>query len=398
MLYSIMRRFFGLALILLVSGFILSGCDVPKPPPELPTATPGSQNPESLDAVPGTPVRIVPESEFTPLAVPPGMIYFARSSGLWAIRPDGSGEKQLAGLPVTSAPAPSPDGNLVAWLSNSDLYVVASGGGELRKLYSGPLADRQRIGWTPDSSKLGFITLDPSIMGGEKSWYVPAGGGAPSEINSTTYGAVPRGASYERVIQWSPDGYWVVISGVNNPMQIMRWPVSPGKAGDVIEVAGGEPDWSPDSHTLVHTESINGALQIFDIRTSKATPFRTEQQPVGTGLNEYGQGPGPRWSPASVGSDSDLIAYRSHSDAGEPRVSIRRRGARELKPLPSLTNNPSWSPSGDKLVVETGYLQAGSLGPRWVPTGLSIAAIDTTGGDHKVMPLVKDAYSPAWGK
>ena len=398
MLYSIMRRFFGLALILVVFGLFLSGCDVPKPPPELPTATVGSQNPESIDAVRGTPVRIEPERDFTPLAVPPGTIYFARSSGLWSIEPNGSGEKQLANLPVTSAPVPSPDGTQVAWISDNDLYVVAAGGGEPRKLYSGPLADRQRIGWAPDSSKIGFITLDPSVMGGEKSWYVPAIGGPPLEINSTAHGAVPRGASYERVVQWSPDGFWIVISGVNNPMQIMRWPVSPGKEGEVIEVAGGEPDWSPDSHTLVHTESMNGALQIFDIRSVKATPFRTEQQPVGTGLNEYGQGPGPKWSPASVGTDSDLIAYRSHSPGGEPRVSIRRRGARELAPLPSLTNNPAWSPSGDKLVVETGYLQAGELGPRWVPTGLSIAAIDTTGGDHRITPLVKGASSPAWGK
>lgn len=402
MLYSIMRRFFGLALILVLSGSLLTGCEVPKPPPNLPTATAGSQNPESIDAVPGTPVRIEQEREFTPLVVPPGTIYFVRSSGLWAIQPDGSGETQLAKLPVTSLPQPSADGSMVAWLSNNDLYVVEPDGGEPRNLYSGQMADRQRIGWTPDSSSIGFITLDPTIIGGEKAWYIQAVGGSPKEINSTAYGAVPRGASYERVVQWSPDGHWVVVSGVNNPMQILRWPISTRaegrQEGDVIEVAGGEPDWSPDSRTLVHTETVNGALGIFDVRSVKATPFRTEQQPVGTGLSEYGQGPGPRWSPASVGTDSDLIAYRSRSLQGEPRVSIRRRGARELQPLPSLTNNPAWSPSGDKLVVETGYLEMGPLGPRWVPTGLSIAAIDATGGDHRVTPLVKDARSPAWGK
>src|SRR5687768_4328650 len=391
-----MRPYSIIALI--VSCLLLVGCDVPTPPPDLPTATPGSQNPESVDAVPGTPIRIEPEREFTPLVVPPGTIYFVREPGLWAIQPDGSGETQLAKLPVTSIPQPSPDGKMVAWLSNNDLYVVGVDAGEPRKLYSGPVADRQRIGWTPDSVSIGFITFDETVMGGEKSWHVPAAGGPPTEINSSVYGAVPRGASYERVVQWSPDGHWVVVSGVNNPMHILRWPLSPRQEGSVIEVAGGEPDWSPDSRSLVHTETINGALQIFDVRSAKATPFRTEQQSVGTGLSEYGQGPGPRWSPASVGADSDLIAYRSRSIQGEPRVSIRRRGARELQPLPSLTNNPAWSPSGDKMVVETGYLEASTLGPRWVATGLSIASIDATGGDHKITHLVKYAHSPAWGK
>ncbi|HUP27429.1 MAG TPA: hypothetical protein VM409_03265 [Chloroflexia bacterium] len=385
-------------LLLLFTLILLAGCDIPKPPPELPTATAGSQNPESADARPGTPVRIEPERRFTPLSVPLGWVYFVRASGLWKVKPDGNDETELASLPVTAVPQPSPDGNMVAFISGQDLYVVPSSGGEAHKIFSGDLAERQRIGWAPDSKTIGFVTYDPTVMGGEKAWAISASGGQPALINSTTHGIVGRGASYESIVEWSPDGYWVVVSGSNNPLQILRWPPSTGNADDVREVPGGEPDWSPDSRNLVLTESVGGALQIFDIRSSKATPFRTEQQPVGTGVGEYGQGPGPRWSPASIGADSDIIAYRSMSPQGEPRVSVRQRNARELNPLPSLTNNPSWGPSGDRLVVETGYLKADPLGPHWTPNGLSIAVLDLVGGEHKLTPLVKDAWWPAWGR
>jgi Tol biopolymer transport system component len=177
----------------------------------------------------------------------------------------------------------------------------------------------------------------------------------------------------------------------------MRWPLSGGGAGDTREITGGEPDWSPDSQTIVYAETVNGALALYYVIEPGATPFRNEQQQVGTGSGEYAQGPGPRWSPASSGVDSDPIAYRSRSPAGEPRVSIRRRGGRELEPLPNLTNNPSWSPSGDRLVVETGKIENDPLGIKWSPNGLAIATINMT-GTHTLKPLVKDAQWPSWGK
>jgi Tol biopolymer transport system component len=212
-----------------------------------------------------------------------------------------------------------------------------------------------------------------------------------------TYAVSGRGPVYERSVEWSPDGKWVAVSGANNPMRLLRWPPAQGGPGEVRELAGGEPDWSPDNRTIVYAETLNGALSIYYVIESGATPFRTEPQYVGTGMGEYAQGPGPRWSPASMGADGDLIAYRSRSPQGEPRVSIRRRGGRELSPLPSLTNNPSWSPSGDRLVVESGYVKMDLLGPKWEPNGLSIAKVNLS-GEHEVTPLVKDAWWPAWGK
>ncbi len=338
------------------------------------------------------------------MAAGPGRIYFARSSGLWRISPDGSGEMKLADLPVTSPPVPSPDGTMVAWVSGKgdvqsrDLIFMPSAGGTPVKLVSGLLPNNQRLGWTPDGSMLGYVSFDPTTMGAEQGWAIDLKGGKPVALVTMSGEATPRGAQYESSVQWSPDSKWVAVSGVNNPTYLMRWPLLQGASGQPQLLPGGEPDWAPDSRSIVYPQTLDGALIQYYVVEGQLTPFVNEQEYVGTGLGEYAQGPGPRWSPASVGSESDLIAYRSRSAQGEPRVSVRTRGNVELAPLPSLTNNPSWAPSGDRLVVEAGYLKMNDpLGPQWAPTGLSIAVLNFT-GSHQIKPLVKDGYWPAWSK
>jgi Tol biopolymer transport system component len=393
-----MRRFLPVALLFALCIVLLVGCDVPSPPPELPTATPGSQNPESLASNPrSTQVPLTPERGFTPLAAPPGHIYFVRASGSWSVSPDGSGESRLSDLPPSNPPVPSPDGSLVAFTSGNGLYVIPSSGGAPSKLAEAALPENQRLGWAPDGSIVGYISEDTAAPGRENAWTVPVKAGSSTLLTTLEQGAPGRGPAYERSVLWSPDGKWVTVAGLNNPMRLLRWPLSTSRADDMRDIPGGEPDWSPDSRTIVYAETLNGALSIYYVVAAGATPFRNEQQLVGTRLGEYAQGPGPRWSPASSGSDSDLIAYRSRSPDGEPRVSIRQRWGKELAPLPGPSNNPSWSPSGDRLVVETGYVKAGTFGEKWTPDGLAIAGISLS-GQHSVTSLVKDGWWPAWGK
>lgn len=379
-------------------ALLLSGCEVPTPPPELPTATPGSSSPDNPLGTPQA--RILPDKGYTPVATAPGHIFFVRSSGLWRINPDGTGETKLSGMTVTNPPQPSPDGRMVAFTTATDVYVVPSSGGEPSKLASGLIADHQRLGWTPDGSTVGYIAFDPAVMGQEKAWAVSAqGSGKPVLITTLTDAAVAPGPVYERSVQWSPDGVLVIASGVNNPFRLLHWPLSTGGPNDALDIPGGEPDWSPDGRTIIYAETLSGALLIYGVIEAGATPFRNELHYVGTGLGEYAVGPGPRFSPASTGSDSDLIAYRSHTEQGEPQVDIRRRSVGDLSPLPTFTNNPAWSPGGDRLVVETGYLKRAALGPQWAPTGLSIAKLSLAGGQpHSLFPLVKDAMWPAWGR
>ena len=390
---------FAAALICACLLVVLAGCDVPTPPPEIATPTVGSQNPESdlstfKTPLPPTPVR----ASLTPLAVGHGSIYFVRNGNLWRVTPDGTNERQLSDLPVTSPPAPSPDGSLVAFISGRDLYVVPSAGGEARKLATGDMAERQRVGWHPDGSLLGYMTYDPTTVGQEHAWAVQVEGGVSALIATVSHKALGRGATFERLVKWSPDGKWVAVSNVTNPFRLLRWPLSTGREGDVRDIPGGEIDWSPDSRVILYTEAINGALGSFEVlKTEEGERFLNEQALVGTGLGEYAEGPLPQFSPASSGADSDVIAYRSRTAEGDPQVAIRRRGGRELPPLDPLTNNPVWSPTGDRLVVEVGEMKDDPLGRLWSPTGLAIASIDPE-GNHTMSPLLADAKWPAWGR
>jgi hypothetical protein len=401
-----MRRFLLIASLFALCILFVAGCDVPSPPPELPTATPGSSNPESVSAAPQlTRVPPTPVRGFTPLPAGPGLrpaplsgrIYFVRASGLWSIAPDGSGLVKLTGLPPSNPPCLSPDGSLVAFTSGNALYAIPSAGGSPRKLAEGVLPDNQRLGWSPDGSLVGYIADDTTASGREDAWAVPAKGGSPMRLTTLEQGAPGLGPAYERSVAWSPDGDWVLVGGLNNPMRLLRWPLTTARPDDVRDLPGGEPDWSPDSQTIVYAETLNGALSIYYVVDDGATPFRNEVELDGTRLGDNAQGPGPRWSPASSGTDSDLIAYRSRSPEGEPRVSIRQRVGKELEPLPGPSNNPSWSPGGDRLVVETGYTKADTFGRKWTPDGLAITTLSLT-GPHTVKSLLKDGRWPVWGK
>jgi Tol biopolymer transport system component len=287
----------------------------------------------------------------------------------------------------------------VAFLSGRDLYVLLPGdNAEPRKLASGDIADRQRIGWYPDGTALGFITYDLETIGSEQAWSVRVDGGEPTLITTILHKALGRGPTFERAVEWSPDGKWVMISSAANPFRLLRWPLATSRDDDIRDIPGGEPEWSPESRTIIYTEALNGALALYDVlKNEEGEPYRNEAALVGTGLGEYAQGPLPLWSPASKGADSDLIAYRSRTNESVPRVALRRRGGRELTPLDPLTNNPAWSPAGDRLVFETGEMKTAPLGMEWTPTGLAIATIDPE-GEHTVSPLVQDAKWPAWGR
>jgi Tol biopolymer transport system component len=387
-----MRRFF---LLLIACLLLLAGCDVPSPPPEMPTPTPGSTNPEKATYT--TPVAATPERGFTPLDAPLGHIYFLRDDHLWTIDPEGTNERQLSDVPATGAPVPSFDGKQIAWVGGKNLYVMSASGGAARVLYTGELADYQRLGWSHDQTVIGFITYDLTQVGTEIAWAIPVAGGDPILLTHINDGAGDQSGGYERMVQWPPDDHWVLVGGPNNPMTLLRWPIGSGLPGDTRTISGGEADWSPDNQTILYTETMGGAVLIYNINENAATPFRDEKLFVGTGLGSYAQGPGPLWSPASVGSDSDILIYRSHSASGEPNVAVRTRGGRDLVSLPDLTNNPAWSPSGDKLVVETGSMGNDTLGPKWTPSGLSIVTISLTEA-HQITPLVKNAQWPAWGK
>jgi Tol biopolymer transport system component len=365
--------------LLMVGGLILvAGCDVPSPPPELraPTTTP-ARRADQLTVTPVPPTATEPANGG-------GTIWFVRQGTLWQAGPDGANPLQRSTRPIHSAPAPAPDGRQVAFLSGQDVVVYDVARGAERVVATGNLPTPQRLAWSPDSAQLAYFVLGDT-PGEERVEAVTLDGiAAPRTMATIMVRGYRTGPSFERVACWEPDGRRFAYSGLYGPIQVQ--PLS-ATAGDPFTVNGGEPDWAPNNRYLLYTETLNGALAVFDAVGVAATPFVNEKREVGTRLGEYAQGPGARYAP-----DGSQMVYRSRTGDGSPAVAARDTTGVESLFLPG--NNPAWSPDGGWIVFETGGLTQQALGAAWQATG--IAKVRPDGSE--MAQILQDGSLPAWGR
>jgi Tol biopolymer transport system component len=368
-----MKRYLPGLLLVIVLG--LGACDVPAPPPELGTPTPPTTRRETPTPAPPTPTT------------PPdggGRIWFVRGGTLWQAGPNGENPIQRSARQVEGRPVPAPDGRQIAFSGDGQLVVLDTATAREQVVTAGPLAPKQRLAWSPDGRRLAYFTLNAQTPGEEQVWAAAVDGATPPVLMTTvTVPGYRGGAAFERVAGWAPDGRRFLASGLYGPIQVT--PLS-SSAGDRFTVNGGEPDWSPDSRYILYTETLNGALAIDDV-VGDATPFVNEKREVGTRLGEYGQGPGPRFSP-----DGTEILYRSRMTDGTPAVAVRDLSGAEGLYLPG--NNPAWSPDGHWIVYETGVLTQTDLGLAWRATGLAKVQLDGS----NMAQILQEAGLPVWGR
>ncbi len=370
--------FAGLALLALCGLGLLAGCDVPKPPLEQLTPVLGAETPTILPA--GAPTYTP-----VPMTLPPtGRIWFLRGGHVWTSAPDGSGARQMSADASDSAPAPSRDGSHVAFFSGRKLQVIDVATDQVRTVVSATLSTVQRPAWSPDGRLLAYFTDDPATAGDEIAWSVPLAGGPPSRITVLHNEGFPQGPTFEQVICWTDDMRRIAVSGAMGPIYVIPLDVT---AGDPLTVNGGEPEWSPDNRNLLYTETMNGAIAIYDVVGDSFAPFRSEKRLDGTRLGDYAQGPWPRFNAAT-----QLILYRAQGDNHVPAVAVRGRDSSEQLFLPG--NNPAWAPDGQWIVYETGGLQQTENGLQWQAKGIARIRADGSGQTD----IVSDAAWPAWSK
>ncbi|MEO5817027.1 MAG: PDZ domain-containing protein [Gemmatimonadaceae bacterium] len=129
-------------------------------------------------------------------------IAFAYAGDLWTTSRNGGATRRITSTPeVEGDPQLSPDGSLIAFSrtagGNADVYVVASAGGEPRRLTYHPGIDRVR-GWTRDGKRVVFASDRTSVpqLSYLRLWTVAAEGGFEDAL------PMPRAFAGD----FSPDG------------------------------------------------------------------------------------------------------------------------------------------------------------------------------------------------
>jgi TolB protein len=249
-----------------------------------------------------------------------------------------------APAPSNSAPVVSPDGTLVAFVSNRagnpDLFVVPAGGGAERQL-TRTAEPEGRPDWSADGKRLFYSIVMQDVS---RLYALELATGQSAEIGRLT----ARGGTV------APDGTRVAYTA--GTWQASRLAVAglDGSNERLLTTAeqtgvAWNARFSPDGQHIAFTgQDANKQLQVFVVsvngtRVRQMTRFTRDQ----------GRGQVPAWAP-----DGRQIAFQVNRtpgvcdiwrvaiDGGEPTVVVRADGA-------VLNEVPAWFPSGQRLAFQS---------------------------------------------
>jgi TolB protein len=204
----------------------------------------------------------------------------------------------------------------------------------VRPLTVGDFSNRAPA-WSPDGTRIAFESERNEL------WSI--------HVLNVASGAVERltsSDSHERYPAWSPNGEQLVfVCTRGSETELCVWEVASREVVRVIASPGNElwPAWSPDGRDIAFTRQIGDSLDIQIVRLSDVG-----SDPAVTTVEG---GRWPRWSP-----DGRRLAFFSRRDTNglDDEIYLFDRPSGGVARLTTRIGHdfcPSWSPSGDRLVV-----------------------------------------------
>jgi len=176
----------------------------------------------------------------------------------------------------------SPKGERALFIARGDVFTAPIENGPTRNLTNTSNAHDKFARWSPDGSKIGFI----SDMSGEEQIYLIDQMGEEKVVQLTT-----QFTSMLSPIDWSPDGKRIAVSDKNGKLYVLT--VTDKNVKEIADHEFGEInyyDWSPDGGYLAFSmRDWNGYWSIYIWRASDSKVHRITSEY----FNEYA----PAWDP-----------------------------------------------------------------------------------------------------
>ena len=324
--------------------------------------------------------------------------------------------------------------NEIAYRCDLDICLMdpASPGAVTNLTDNGATSYDEKPIWSPDGSKVAFVSDFTKTGHGERNVFVMPTAGSGNEINlATQVSDFPTENKAIADLAWSPDGSRIAFTRGNNAGDDKVWVENAdGTSVFPLEIGGGgakrHPSWSPDSSKIVYAVVKNEPEQIY-----VASSLGGIGQPLANGqghepnwspnglkiaFDDYNSGfgyvnldivnadgsgipqivvPSPytEWTFSAWSPDGGRIAYRATAASGATVYRVTNADGSGDHPLASPgegdAREASWSPDGSRLVYgQTPFPNTGA-------TNLYLVNAD---GSGSAQPLTSDgkSFDPAW--
>lgn len=251
--------------------------------------------------------------------------FWSSYTDLFSVDVESADERRLTRGLRANAPAVSPDGRTIAYVSGGDgtlnlftMDVDGSGTRQLTRYASGEQV--YNPAWSPDGST---IVFDYSIRDGRDILKIAASGGDPVPVVAT--------ADDERGATYAPDGtalyYASDRSGIFN---IYRLDLAAGSAGQVTNVVGGAfmPEAGPGGD-LAYAHYASSGYKLALMSAPSTLPAPAEYVRRGTPAEPFGAYPALGATPGGAGTNVppargddgfDWQSLRRYDDSNPPEV------------------------------------------------------------------------------